>query len=135
MKFPQNLRDRLKKQCDIGNMDMESALQRLEEIRETPKDELVERLAKKLLENEIIEDGSADVFADKNLNKRQQKAVLKRLIGNYESLWRRWTSGTRRIELQKINRFADENNLELMDEYRLLLRMHELAERGIKIWT
>ena len=58
MKFPQNLRDRLKKQCEANNMTMESALQRREEIFQTPKDELVERLANRLLENEIVEDDS-----------------------------------------------------------------------------
>ena len=58
MKFPQNLRDRLKKQCEFNNMTMESALQRREEIFQTPKDELVNRLANKLVENEIVEDDS-----------------------------------------------------------------------------
>ena len=64
MKLSQNLRDRLKKQCEIGNMDMESALQRREEIFQTPKDELVERLAKRLLENEIIADKSIETPFD-----------------------------------------------------------------------
>ena len=58
MKFPQNLRDRLKKQCEFNNMTMETALQRRDEIFQTPKDELVERLANRLLENEIVEDDS-----------------------------------------------------------------------------
>jgi len=64
MEFPQNLRDRLKKQCEFNNMDMESALQRREEIFQTPKDELVERLAKRLLENEIIADKSIETPFD-----------------------------------------------------------------------
>ena len=58
MKFPQNLRDRLKKQCEANNMTMETALQRRDEIFQTPKDELVNRLANKLVENEIVEDDS-----------------------------------------------------------------------------
>jgi len=58
MEFPQNLRDRLKKQCEFNNMTMETALQRRDEIFQTPKDELVERLANRLLENEIVEDDS-----------------------------------------------------------------------------
>ena len=64
MKFPQNLRDRLKKQCEANTMTEESALQRLEEIRKTPKDELVNRLAKRLLENEIISDKSIETPFD-----------------------------------------------------------------------
>ena len=58
MKFPQHLRDRLKKQCEFNNMTMETALQRRDEIFQTPKNELVNRLANKLVENEIVEDDS-----------------------------------------------------------------------------
>ena len=64
MKFPQNLRDRLKKQCEANNMTMETALQRREEIFQTPKDELVEKLAKRLLENEIVSDKSIETPFD-----------------------------------------------------------------------
>ena len=53
--FPQNLRDKLKAQCEANKLTDESARQRLAEIRATPKDELVNRLAKRLLENSIIE--------------------------------------------------------------------------------
>jgi len=64
MKLSQNLRDRLKKQCEIGNMDMESALQRREEIFQTPKDELVEKLVNKLVEDGIISDKSIETPFD-----------------------------------------------------------------------
>jgi len=64
MKLSQNLRDRLKKQCEIGNMTMESALQRREEIFQTPKDELVEKLVNKLVEDGIISDKSIETPFD-----------------------------------------------------------------------
>ncbi len=63
------------------------------------------------------------------MNKRQQKQTLKRLIGTYENLWRRWTAGTRRLWLRQIVKFADENNLELDSDFRVLLKIHEAGER------
>lgn len=65
------------------------------------------------------------------MNKRQQKQTLNRLVGNYEMLWRHWTAGTRCIELQKINQFADDYNLELDGDFRILLKFHKFAERKL----
>ena len=55
-------------------MTMETALQRRDEIFQTPKNELVNRLANKLVENEIVEDDSEHTLFESWVSTREARS-------------------------------------------------------------